>query len=189
MPWKIYGCLGLLVGLLTSCPQPSSTEEKQEHSISITQWTRETELFVEFSPFVVGKETPLAVHLTDLTTYQPVSSDTLTTSLEGQNGHTVTVRTETPTVPGIYRPVIKPDAPGTYRLVFQRFSSGDQQMIDTIEAGVLEVAATEEGMTRPEEAPQGAGITFLKEQQWRMEFASASVAEKSCRPLSSSMPK
>lgn len=185
MPWKTFACLGLTL-LLTSCrQQPSTPEEHAQPTISITRWTAGTELFVEFAPFVVGKETPLAVHLTDLNTFQPVSSDTLTTSLEGQNGHTVTVRTETPTVPGIYRPVLKPDAPGKYRLVFQRSSSGDQKVHDThdtIEAGTIEVAATEEDISPLEEEPQGAGITFLKEQQWRMEFATAPVSEKELQP-------
>jgi RND family efflux transporter MFP subunit len=178
MPWKVYASLGLTLILLTSCQRRPSTEEKHEQSTSITKWTAETELFVEFSPFVVGKETPLAVHLTDLNTYQPVSSDTLTTSLEGENGHAVTVRTETPTVPGIYRPVLKPEAPGTYRLVFRRFSGGEQRVHDTIKAGVVEVAATEDAIPPPEEESREAGITFLKEQQWRMEFATAPVSEK-----------
>ena len=142
MPWKVFAGCSLALMLLASCQYGHSTalDGHAVRPISITKWTTNTELFVEFSPFVVGKETPLAVHLTDLNTYQPVSSDTLTTSLEGQNGHTVTVRTETPTVPGIYRPVIKPDAPGKYRLVFRRFSSGGQKVLDTIEAEVVEVA-------------------------------------------------
>ncbi|MGE0826121.1 MAG: efflux RND transporter periplasmic adaptor subunit [Candidatus Binatia bacterium] len=182
MPWKVYTSLGLTLVLLTSCQQPTSTEETHEQSISITKWTVGTELFVEFSPFVVGKETPLAVHLTDLTIYQPVSSDTLTTTLEEQNGHSVTVRTETPTVPGIYRPIVKPDAPGKYQLIFQRFAAGDQKVIDTIEAGVVEVAATEESLPPPEGEPQEAGITFLKEQQWRMEFTTTAVTDKELQP-------
>jgi len=181
--WKTYACFSLLFVSLSSCrAQPPATEEEHEQTISITKWTIHTELFVEFSPFVVGKEKPLAVHLTDLITYQPVSSETLTTSLEGKNGHTVTVRTETPTVPGIYRPVLKPDAPGEYRLVFQRFSSGNQKVIDTVEAGIVEVAPTEEDVAPPKEEPQGDGITFLKEQQWRMEFATAPVTEKELQP-------
>ena len=178
MPWKIYASLGLTVVLLTSCQQHTSTEEEHEQSISITKWTTKTELFVEFSPFVVGQETPLAVHLTDLNTFQPVSVDTLTTSLEGQNGHTITVRTETPTVPGIYRPVLRPDAPGAYRLILRRFAGRDQKVHDTIEAGVVEVAATEDAVSRSEEETHEAGITFLKEQQWRMEFATVPVSEK-----------
>jgi RND family efflux transporter MFP subunit len=183
MPWKTFACLGLTLLLLASCQQhPSTEEEHTQPTISITRWTAGTELFVEFSPLVVGKETPLAVHLTDLNTFQPVSSDTLTTSLEGQNGHTITVRTETPTVPGIYRPLFKPDAPGRYRLVFQRSSSGDQRAHETIEVGVVEVAATEEAISPVEEEPQGAGITFLKEQQWRMEFATTPVSEKELQP-------
>lgn len=179
MPWKVSASLGLLLALLTSCHQSAPTTEHHEQLISITKWTRGTELFVEFTSFVIGTETSLAVHLTDLATYQPVAADVLITSLEKGSGPAVTVRTETPTVPGIYRPVIKPDTPGSYRLIFQRFSTGEQKVIDTIDAGVVEVAA--EGVPHPEEKPQTPGITFLKEQQWRMEFATAPVAEKELR--------
>lgn len=183
--WKIRPHLGLALVLFTSCQNaspPTENVHSAEHPVSVTQWTNKTELFVEFPPLVVNKQTPLAVHLTDLTTFQPVSADMLTTSLEGQNEHTVTVRTETPSVPGIYRPVLKPEAPGTYRLVFRRFSAGDQRAHDTIEAGVVEVAATEGAIPHPEEESHEAGITFLKEQQWRMEFATAPVIEKEVQP-------
>jgi len=179
--WKIPTHLGFALVLLTSCqntPPPTENAHSADHSVSITRWTDKTEVFVEFPSFVVGKESPLAVHLTDLNTYQPVSSDTLTTSLERQDGHNVTVHTETPTAPGIYRPVINPDAPGKYRLAFHRISSGDQRVYDTIEAGIVEVATTEEDLLHQDEEPQQAGITFLKEQQWRMEFATAPVSEK-----------
>jgi cobalt-zinc-cadmium efflux system membrane fusion protein len=183
--WKILPHLGFALVLFTNCQNaspPTENAHSAEHSVSITQWTDKTELFVEFPSLVVGKEAPLAVHLTDLSTFQPVSSETLTTSLEGQDGHTVTLRTETPTVPGIYRPVLKPDAPGKYRLVFHRISSGDQKVYDTIEAGTVEVATTEEDIPHQDEESQGAGITFLKEQQWQMEFATAPVTEKELQP-------
>jgi RND family efflux transporter MFP subunit len=97
--------------------------------------------------------------------------------LEGQDGHNITVRAEAPIVPGIYRLVIKPDKPGAYRLVFLRFHPETKE-VDIIEAGVVEVAATEEDISHTDEEPQEPGVTFLKEQQWRMEFASAPVAKK-----------
>jgi RND family efflux transporter MFP subunit len=177
VPWKVYACLGLALVLLASCQdQQPLTREEHEQSISITKWTNNTELFVEFPTLVVGKETPLAAHLTDLNTFQPVSSDMLTTTLEGQDGHTITVRTEAPVVPGIYRPFIKPDKPGTYRLVFRR-SHPETKEVDTVEAGVVEVRATEENIPHQEE-PKRKGIIFLKEQQWRIEFASEEVTQR-----------
>lgn len=179
VPWKIYVCLGLLLMLLASCRgQHLSTEKRHEHSVSITKWTNDTELFVEFSPFVVGKETALAVHLTDLQTFQPVSADTLVTTLEDQNGHHLTVRTETPVVPGIYRPVVTPDKPGIYRLSFRRAHPETQEVHDTVEAGEVEVVATAEDIPHQEEEPQKKGITFLKEQQWRIDFATAEVSQR-----------
>lgn len=180
MPWKRYACLGLALVLLGGCQEKRAPagDVSAQQPISITKWTNNTELFVEFSSLVVGKETPLAVHLTDLNTFQPVSVDTLTTTLESQDGSSITVRTETPVVPGIYRPVVKPNQPGIYRLIFYLSHSETQEVHDTIAAGEVEVAAKEEKIQRREEGLEEGGITFLKEQQWRMDFATERVSQK-----------
>ncbi|MGH7963165.1 MAG: efflux RND transporter periplasmic adaptor subunit [Candidatus Binatia bacterium] len=179
-PWKISTCLALVPVLLAGCQEKSPPAENghAEQSISITEWTHNTELFVEFSSLIVGKETPFAVHLTDLNTFQPVSADTLITTLESPDGQNITVRTGTPIVPGIYRPVVTPDRPGTYRLIFQRAHPQSQAIHDTIVAGEVEVVVKKEHSPQEKEEPQGQGITFLKEQQWRIEFATEGVAQK-----------
>lgn len=179
-PWKISAWLGCMLALLAGCQeQPSPADHGQaEQSVSITKWTDDTELFVEFTSLVVGQETPFAAHLTDLKTFQPVSSDALITSLESQNGRKITVRTEAPTVPGIYRPVLTPDEPGIYRLIFQRSHPETQAVHDTIVAGEVEVVAHKDTVRSKEEEPEQQGITFLKEQQWEVDFATVPTAEK-----------
>jgi hypothetical protein len=158
--WNVYVCLGLSLILLVSCQarQPA-TEAEQERSVSITRWTTHTELLVEFTPFTVGKETPLAVHLTDLGGFQPVSTDVLTTTLGSAERQGVTVRTEVPTVPGIYRPVLKPEQPGAYRLVFRRFHREAQELLDTIEAGDVVVTMAEEQSAPTEAGTEKQGVT------------------------------
>lgn len=177
--WNIYMCLGLPFLLLISCQtQQPATEAEHEQSSSITKWTTHTELFVEFTPFTVGKETPLAVHLTDLGGFKPVVTDVLTTALESTERHGVTVRTEAPVVPGIYRPVLKPEQPGAYRLVFRRFHHETQELLDTIEAGDIVVTMAEEKSAPTEERAEEQGVTFLKEQQWRIAFATEEVTPR-----------
>ena len=176
--------VGLGVVLLASCQlgdarlsqgQPDYAPEP----ISITKWTPKTELFVEFAPLIVGQETPFAAHLTDLHTFQPVSKDVVVTTLKGRDGQNVTVRSETPTSPGIYRPVLTPTEPGPYRLLFTRSQPDSQTVLDTIDAGEVEVMATQKDLSRSQETSQetsaGDGITFLKEQQWRIAFATQEV--------------
>ncbi len=178
---KVYMRLGLALALLASCRDaspPTENTHPAEQSFSITKWTDHTELFVEFSPLVVGKETPLAVHLTDLDTFQPVSADMLTTDLESRDDQRLIVRTEAPVVPGIYRPVLKPDKPGTYRLIFRRSHAETREVHDTVIAGEVQIAATAEQVQSKTGELAHKGITFLKEQQWRIEFATEPVIAK-----------
>ena len=177
--WSIYVCLGFLLMLLASCQAKSpGSEAEHAQSVSITKWTTQTELFVEFTPFTVGTETPLAVHLTDLGGFHPVSTDILTTALESAERQGVTVRTEVPTVPGIYRPIVKLEQPGAYRLVFRRFHRETQALLDTIEVGDVVVTRAEESSAPIAEGAEERGVTFLKEQQWRIAFATEEVTPR-----------
>ena len=178
-------CLGfgaLLV--LTGC-QSGSARLPEDHApepTSITKWTTKTELFADFAPLVVGKATPLAVHLTDLETSRPVSQDVVMTTLEGRDGRQLTVHSETPISPGIYRPVLRPTEPGTYRLRFTRSHPDTRTVRDTIDAGEVAVVATETDRVRPAREPTGDGIPFLKEQQWQIALATQAVTTRELHP-------
>jgi RND family efflux transporter MFP subunit len=175
--------LGVLL-LLTSCQFGNARlpEDQAQEPTSITKWTTKTELFVDFTPLVVGKATPFVVHLTDLETAQPVSKDVVMTTLEGRDGQQLTVRSETPVSPGIYRPVLRPTEPGTYRLRFTRSHPDTQTVRDTIDAGEVVVVATETDRIRPAQEPADAGIPFLKEQQWQIAFATQTVTTRALHP-------
>jgi RND family efflux transporter MFP subunit len=168
---------------VAACDRHHHEEAKEPEPISITKWTAKTELFVEFAPLLVGKETSFAAHLTDLDTFKPVSEGTLRVSFTATEGKEIFVEAKSPTIAGIYRPVAKIDRPGTYRLAFHRYRPGAAEIYDTIDAGevkVLEKAARQQ----TEEKSQAKGITFLKEQQWKMDFATALVGERELSVLS-----
>lgn len=179
-----YASGAIVLVFLAAC-QPHSHDEKAtaDETVSITKWTDKTELFVEFAPLLVGKETPFAAHLTDLKTFKPVSEGTLRVSFTPSQGKEIAVEAKAPTVAGIYRPVAKIDQPGSYRLAFHRYRPGTTEIYDTIDAG--EVKVLEKPAPAAQEAPsaQAAGITFLKEQQWRMDFATAPVGERELSAL------
>jgi membrane fusion protein, heavy metal efflux system len=176
--------LGLLVLLLTSgCDHHDHEEEKKPEPISITKWTGKTELFVEFAPLLVGKETPFAAHLTDLETFKPVSEGTLRVSFTPPQGKEIVVEAKNPTVPGIYRPVAKIDQPGSYRLAFYRYRPGSAEIYDTIDAGEVKVLEKPEPAQQADEKSLAKGITFLKEQQWRMDFGTVPVGERELSAL------
>ena len=178
-------CLGfgaLLV--LTSCQSGTARlpEDQAHESTSITKWTDRTELFVEFAPLVAAEATPFAVHLTDLETLQAVSEDVVMATLEGRDGRQLTAHSETPTAPGLYRPVLTPSEPGTYRLRFTRAHPATRAVLDTIDAGEVVVVATEKDRVSPAQEPAGDGIPFLKDQQWQIALATQTVTTRELRP-------
>ncbi len=172
--------LALLAVLLSGCQKKMmpETEVEEVDPIVITKWTDRTELFVEFTPLVVGEAIPFAAHLTDLETFKPVSSDAVVTTLTREDGHTITVQTPTPLIPGLYRPVITPDESGLYRLTVQRTDPKDERRIDIIDAGEFFVFEKKEDM--PGSAMHGSHgeIPCLKEQQWKIDFATEAVQKR-----------
>jgi RND family efflux transporter MFP subunit len=180
----LFYASGLVVLLLAvACDHPHPEDEKVAESVSITKWTDKTELFVEFAPLLVGKETPFAAHLTDLKTFKPVSGGTLKVSFTPSQGKEIVAEAKAPTVAGIYRPVAKIDQPGSYRLAFHRYHPGTAEIYDTIDAGEVKVLEKPEPAAQEAPSAQPAGITFLKEQQWRMDFATAPVGERELSTL------
>jgi RND family efflux transporter MFP subunit len=180
----LFYASGLVVLLLAAaCDHPHPEDEKVAESVSITKWTDKTELFVEFAPLLVGKETPFAAHLTDLKTFKPVSGGTLKVSFTPSQGKEIVAEAKVPTVAGIYRPVAKIDQPGSYRLAFHRYHPGTAEIYDTIDAGEVKVLEKPEPAAQEAPSAQPAGITFLKEQQWRMDFATAPVGERELSTL------
>ena len=72
-------------------------------SKSMTLWTKNTELFVEFPALVVGKNSRFAAHFTILDKHQPVREGEVTVSLiKGDKGIRNTV--QSPSSPGIFSP-------------------------------------------------------------------------------------
>ena len=72
----------------------------------------------------------------------------------------------------------KIDQPGSYRLAFHRYRPGSAEIYDTIDAGEVKVLEKPEPAAQTAESTQTKGITFLKEQQWRVDFATAPVGER-----------
>lgn len=148
---------------------------------SITDFTERTELFVEFPPLVVGQESPFAAHLTWLadTGFKPVTEGHVTVVLAG-GGEDERFEANAASSPGIFRPVVKPRQAGKRQLVFQ-LASGKETVLHKLgEVTVFPDARSAEYGTSAETAG-GGEIAFLKEQQWKIEFATAPVAKRRIR--------
>ncbi|MDP3312646.1 efflux RND transporter periplasmic adaptor subunit [Lutibacter sp.] len=166
----------LFAMLLLSCNGKENIKTELQNELiprkDMTLWTDKIELFVEFPVLVVGNSSRFAAHFTVLEGHQPVKEGSVTVSLiKGNKGLRNTV--EFPSSPGIFSPTIQPIEAGNYQLVFEittpifsdKIIVHDIIVYPTIEAAISALGdATDEG-----------GISFLKEQAWKIEFQTTPV--------------
>ena len=156
-------------------------EHGQDHpagATSVTLWTERTELFMEYPDLVVGRDAEFLIHLTDLSDFSAVTEGALVCRFEAA-GSAFEVTADRPTRPGIYIPTVRFERPGTYSL--ELILEGPQ-VRDRISVANVEVHA-KAPPPEAEEEDTGA-ISFLKEQQWQIDFHTAAVER---RPLLASV--
>lgn len=149
--------------------------------VSFTHFSERTELFVEFVPLTVGVESPFAAHLSTLADYKPVTAGKLTVTLSGGGQPAETFVADHAANPGIFRPVAKPLYAGQRRLVFKLDTPAGSAVHDLGEVTVFadQGAALKAQAAEKPEAP--GAISYLKEQQWKTDYALARVEQRSLR--------
>lgn len=151
-------------------------------ALAVTHWTERTELFVEFPALTVGEESAFAAHLTRVSDFAPVGEGAVTVLLSGGGAPDESFVVQSPTVPGIFRPVAVPRHPGSRQLTLQLASA---DLNDTHDLGEVTVYADADAAAHaaPEDEPEDPSeITFLKEQQWPIGFTMAQATERTLRP-------
>ncbi len=155
----------------TSAPVEIVEAEEEFPARVETHWTDQFEWFVEHPLLVAGSEASFAAHLTRLDGFRPVEEGRLTVELIGPDGSVLQqVAAEAPSRSGIFVPILVPETAGSgsLRLIY-RGPSGE---IDEV-GWQVRVAANVADLG---EAPvELEGIGFLKEQQWRIPFATVPV--------------
>lgn len=143
---------------------------------SVTAWGERYEVFAETGPLVAGTATTSNAHVTVLAGFTPLKEGAVTLVLRGAGGAEESFRQERPKRDGIYPIELKPRAEGTFDLVFRTESAAGPEELP---AGRVHVgsAAAPGGRVTDEGAAPAEGLSFLKEQQWRTEFATAWVKE------------
>jgi hypothetical protein len=145
-----------------SAPQP--------RAVTRTIYTRNTELFAEWRPLVVGQPTPLTAHLTHTgDRFRPYTQGTarLTLTVEGAaaNG-----RADAPERPGVFRLNVTPTKAGTGRLVIDVAAAAGVQHF--VMDGVPVYPDTRAALAN--EAPEEEGlVSYAKELSWEQDFATA----------------
>ena len=181
---RTAGLALLLAGLAAlGCEQGSEQEAApalvKGGGDAVTVWTEGVELFFEYPPLVAGAPGEgWAIHLTTLADFQPVLEGSLTLRFRGPGGATLTDVEEAPARPGIYTNAPSFSAPGMYDLTVEYRGQG---MEEVIPVGPVQVFASEADLPMVAEE-EHAGISFLKEQQWPIEFETVRAAPRVVQP-------
>ena len=183
-----FGCLVFVLALgALACggPEPVVTDTVEIEApppVVETRWTTRSELFVEYPPLVEGETSRFAIHFTDLSTFEPVRAGRAAVHLTGAQdtqNKDQEFAVEAPGRPGIFGVDVTPNRAGRYRLevvldapgLTDRHDLGDVTVLTAADATALATLA----MT---EEPADASIPFLKEQQWALDYATASAGRR-----------
>lgn len=184
--------LSMLFLLLPACRNSDSAPDghpknagnpAQEHAgWSVTAWSEHYELFAETDPLIAGREAPSHAHFTYLPDFSALDEGSVTGILRTSDGREESFLAPKPLRAGIFNVVFKPAREGTYDLIFR---VSNRKASEDIPAGRVRVG-TEASPGNLVELPPGAPdektaagepVGFLKEQQWRTEFATKWAGE------------
>ncbi|MHB0970432.1 MAG: efflux RND transporter periplasmic adaptor subunit [Thermoanaerobaculia bacterium] len=174
---RILATFAILVVLTSGCSRDRETKAESEpdrEALSFTTFQPGSELFVEFKALAVGAESPFAAHVTKLDDFKPATEGTVTAVLSGGGGTEERFTATGVSSPGIFRPVAKPAHAGKRALKFVIEAHGFRDVHDVGEVTVypsLDAAIA----AAPREEEGGGTISYLKEQQWKTDFATAPV--------------
>jgi cobalt-zinc-cadmium efflux system membrane fusion protein len=159
---------------------PAAPGEEEPDALSVTRWTAKTELFAEYPPLAAGETSRFAIHLTRLDTFEPVADGRVEVHLRDGVSEPEVFRVEAPSRPGIFGVDVKPAHAGKRELVILLRSTGvsDEHRVGGVDVHASADAARAAAGVGGDDA---GGISFLKEQQWSLDFGTAVVTQQAVR--------
>jgi RND family efflux transporter MFP subunit len=140
-------------------------EEGEIESVKFTVFSSLHELFAEVTPLIKGHEGQFTVHFTKLTNFKPVTTGSLKIILQGDINEIIEV--DTIARAGIFIASYTPKSVGNVAI---SFVYTDGKIIDTIKVPTQKCYSSLEE-AKKEEVEAEKGITFLKEESWKIDFA------------------
>jgi cobalt-zinc-cadmium efflux system membrane fusion protein len=158
---------------LFGCHSPEHTISEHElHSVAVTQWTDKMEIFMEHETAVVGEEIKFIIHLTSLADFQPVRDGKVTLNFKQANGSETSIDKDNLLREGIFTPSITFQSAGEYNFSLHYLGSN---VSESFYFDTFTVYPSSEDIPSHEEESVNEEITFLKEQQWKLDFATEKV--------------
>ena len=184
MTTRDHTLIGIVLTICSAagCTRPSEVAKAEPTTLSVTDWSAKTELYMEYPPLVTGRSALFAVHLTKLDDFKALNAGTPTIEFAPERGGAATVlRGSPPSRPGAFRVEGVPPSAGRYRWALLVDAPG---LTDRHDLGITTIFADEptaraEADKRPADDP--SAIAYLKEQQWTNEFATARVMNSDLR--------
>ncbi len=171
----------VLVALLSACGRgttPAPAAEEDPPSVAVTIWTEETELFMEYPPLVAGEEASFHIHLTDLSTFAPLREGTVVVRFEGDTVERFEV--DGPSTPGIFNVTLEVPAARRYQVAVEVHSA---RLSDELRVGAVTVYADQPSAVAAIATVEEGATSFLKEQQWTLDFATMKVESQARRQV------
>ena len=182
---RLLACALLCWGCSDPPPQQESATESEAETVDevvVTRWTDVTELFMEYPALRVGVGSRFAIHLTDLASFEPVLEGRVIVSLDYGGGRIEEFGADGPSRPGIFGVDVIPSRSGSPAMAIRVESSAIE---DVHQLGPSPVRANQDGgggsYAGTDAQPESEGISYLKEQQWTLEFATQLVGIQSVR--------
>jgi membrane fusion protein, heavy metal efflux system len=171
----------VLVSLVAACgrtPQQETAPEEEPPTVAVTIWSERTELFMEYPPLVAGAEAAFHIHLTDLSNFQPLREGRVVVRFEGETIERFEV--DGPMTPGIFNVSLKVPAARRYQVAVEVHSAN---LKDELRVGPVTVYADEASAAASIATDEEGATSFLKEQQWTLEFATVRVEAREHRQV------
>ena len=179
-------CLPLLLSaVLCGCEATDhhADDGAEGESWPVTAWGEAFEIFAETDGLEVASPSIAFTHVTLLEDFSPLTEGTVSVVLRGPTGLDSVFSVNEATRAGIFSVPVEPATSGEFDLFFRVEGTG---RTEEIPAGRVRVGQVDDpgGLVGPSprtaeaeaaagQLASGAPISFLKEQQWRTEFATA----------------
>jgi cobalt-zinc-cadmium efflux system membrane fusion protein len=163
----------MLVSLVAACrstPAPETPPEPEPPTVAVTIWSARTELFMEYPPLVAGADAAFHIHLTDLTNFEPLRAGRVVVRFEGETVERFEV--DGPSTPGIFNVAVKVPAARRYQVAVEVHS---ETVEDELRVGPVTVYPDQQAALASIGTEEEGATSFLKEQQWTLDFATVRV--------------
>jgi RND family efflux transporter MFP subunit len=177
---------GLAIWVAGCASNDQHHEEAEGESWAVTAWGRHFEIFAETDGLEVGTMSIAFTHVTVLDDFTPLSEGVVSVVLSDASGGENVFSIEQMIRPGIFSVPLLPEARGEFDLEFRIETAERSAVIPAgrvlvgdkgSPGGLIEASTVSADAKAAAAVSAGADISFLKEQQWRTEFATEWVAE------------